>query len=256
MTVFTRNIDTILVKKIKRAGPATIDDASTTFSPISFLTGGATTATALWSKASTGGVAWRKPLQDTLLAKTTATNNKVRSKESSKGKQQRKTVALLEEHLGLRPTGADQSDVSHSSKSSRSSKISQKTATLARSKTSQSSVALRMTAASAHSRVDKLEASLQEITKMLKSLTALSVSETTQSPAQPSPSGTVLVLLQFLAAEIHSGEGKANDAKIRRILQLLNSERLQKPIRSISSSLSAKRAGEYLNCLFPRGSVI
>jgi hypothetical protein len=117
MTVFTRNIDTILAKKIKRVGPATMDDPSTTFSPISSLTGGATTTTVQLSQASAGGVASRKPLKDTLLAKTTATGTKIRSKESSEEIHHQSSVALLEDQLGLRSTGANQLDVSYSSKS-------------------------------------------------------------------------------------------------------------------------------------------
>jgi hypothetical protein len=65
MSVFTKNIDTILAKSIRfrpaSTTPTNEDEASTVFSPVSSLTGGMT------SKGSKGSsIAWKTPLQETL----------------------------------------------------------------------------------------------------------------------------------------------------------------------------------------------
>ena len=151
-TVFTKNIDTILSKKFrKRKDVPGADDASSVFSPVSSLTGGVTETTSIESikKAS---IAWRKPLQDTLLTKTKALSKKTMS---SLEINQRKTIAILEAQLELR--SGENSVTSQTSKS-------------VKSKASRSSSQSGLTAASAHSRMDKYETSLEEIKDLLKQL--------------------------------------------------------------------------------------
>jgi hypothetical protein len=151
-TVFTKNIATILSKTIKKQQDAPTEDSSTAFSPLSSLTGGSvpgTTTTHL-----KGAIAWRKPLQETLLLKDKATAQTTST--SSAEINQLKKIAILEAQLELR--SGTSSVESHASKS-------------AKSKASRSSSQSGLTAASAHSRLDKYETSLLEIKDMLKQLT-------------------------------------------------------------------------------------
>ncbi len=155
-SVFTKNIDTILSKKFKKQTDAPMDDSSTALSPLSSLTGGATGTTA----SAKGSIAWRRPLQDTLLSK-----EKVKGKapESSTEINQRKQIVILEAQLALRS--------GNSSVDSETSKVSKSSSKSEKSKASRSSSQSGLTAASAHSRVDRLESSLKEIKDLIKSLT-------------------------------------------------------------------------------------
>ena len=70
-TVFTKNIATILAKRIKRNIPAvTTDDSTSVLSPaVSSLTGGGTaTTTSITESSLKPSIAWRKPLQETLAS--------------------------------------------------------------------------------------------------------------------------------------------------------------------------------------------
>ena len=88
-TVFTKNIDTILAEKIKKHSDTQAGDDSSSLTPASSLTCGATDAT---SKGSS--IAWRKLLQETLLTKGTAA--KASPKISSLELNQQKKIAILE----------------------------------------------------------------------------------------------------------------------------------------------------------------
>jgi hypothetical protein len=164
-SVFTKNIDTILSKRIKRQTDSTTDDSSSLFSPVSSLTGGGTTAGT--STTTKGSIAWRKPLQETLLSKA---KGKQKVQMSSLEINQRKQIAILEAQLALR-SGTNSVD-SQTSKS-------------AKSKTSRSSSQSGLTAASAHSRLDKFDSSLAEIKAMFKEIMV------SKRPTQPSTTGIV-----------------------------------------------------------------
>lgn len=162
-TVFTKNIHTILSKKIKPQMDAPTDESSTTLSPASSLTGGGSKGTRLQTK---GSIAWRKPLQETLLANATVASLQQRpaahgksTDKSSAELNQLKQIAILEAQLALRP--GPTSDESQTSKSAKS-RVSRS-----------SSHSSGLTAASAHSRLDKYETSLQEIKTMLQHLTVV-----------------------------------------------------------------------------------
>jgi hypothetical protein len=165
-TVFTKNIDTILAKKIKKQTDAPTDDSSTAFSPVSSLTDGIPGGT-LTSKGPS--IAWRKPLQETLLSKATTSKVKAKVTMSSLEINQQKQIAILEAQLALR--SGTNSVVSHASQSSKSSKSTKS----AKSKASRSSTHSGLTASSAHSRVDKLEVQMKEglaeIKALLKAMT-------------------------------------------------------------------------------------
>lgn len=149
-TVFTKNIDTILAKRIqKRQDAPTVDDSSTIFSPVSSLTGGGATGTTL----SKGSIAWRKPLQDTLLSKQSARQN---APLLSVEINQQKRIEILEAQLSLQPGTTSQASLT-STKS-------------VKSKTSRSSAPSGLSAESAHSRLDKVESSLEEIKNMFKAI--------------------------------------------------------------------------------------
>jgi hypothetical protein len=166
-TVFTKNIDTILAKKIKKQADAPTNDSSTStlFSPISSLTGGGTTTGTTTSK---GSIAWRKPLQETLLSKAKGTS---KPQMSSAEINQRKQIAILEAQLALRSGTNSVADSQASSKS-------------VKSKASRSSSQSGLTAASAHSRLDKFESSLEEIKTMFK---AIMVSKSPPQSSTTSP---------------------------------------------------------------------
>ena len=172
-TVFTKNIDTILSKKIRARNESTsIDDSSSTFSPaISSLSGEATLATAP-EASNKPTIAWRKPLQETLLLTKVGNNLKSHAKSmSSVELNQLKHIAILEAQLAL-----------HSGTESLGSKESHKSS---KSKTSRSSSQSGLTAASAHSRLDKFDESLQEIKALLTKLTIPST--TSNSPPSTPP---------------------------------------------------------------------
>ncbi|KAI2513931.1 hypothetical protein MHU86_315 [Fragilaria crotonensis] len=153
MTVFTRNIDKILAKTItKQKDAASTDDSSTIFSPVSSLTG-VTGGGAAGATLPKGSIAWKKPLQETWLSNTKGkTTTKVNSTEIN----QRKRIEILEAQLALR-SGTNSVDSPTASKS-------------AKSKASRSSSQSGLTAASAHSRLDKFESSLEEIKDMFKAI--------------------------------------------------------------------------------------
>jgi hypothetical protein len=165
MTVFTKNIDKILAKDIKKQTDAPTDDSSTLFSPVSSLTGGGAAGTTN-SKSS---IARKKPLRETMLS-----NKKVKSTAqlSSVEINQRKRIEILEAQLALRssPTSVD----SPTSKS-------------VKSKTSRSSSQSGLTAASAHIRLDKFESSLEEIKDMFKAIMVSSKKSATQTATASIP---------------------------------------------------------------------
>ena len=170
-TVFTKNIDTILAKRIKRCTGEATDDSSTALSPLSSLTDGANVVTA----AAKGSIAWRQPLQDTLLSKEKAA--KAPPKLSSLEINQQKKIAILEAQLAIR-----------SGNNSVASNVSNMSNKSAKSKTSRSSTQSGQTASSAHSRVDKLEsqmtAEFAELKKMIQNLTMANKAPV-ESPTQP-----------------------------------------------------------------------
>ena len=193
-TVFTKNIDTILSKKIKKNTEPPRGDDSSLSTPISSITGGATENT-----SSKGSIAWRKPLQDTLLSKVKPA--KASSKFSSVELNQKKKIAILEAQLALlstthgTPSIASQASHSSTSQASKSGKT----------KSSRSSTQSGLTASSAHSRMDKYEASLldhrttledqkeslDEIKAMLKAMTL-----STSSAPIPAAAAAAPILLQ------------------------------------------------------------
>jgi hypothetical protein len=192
-TVFTKNIDTILLKQIKKvATPFSGDDSSSLFSPVSSLTGGATEAT---SKGSS--IAWRQPLQETLLTKGKQAKA-VLKVVSSVELNQRKKISILEAQLNLlgTETRSLKSDTSTQSLTSQLSKKSGK------SKVSSSSTQSALSAASAHSRMDKYEMSLEEhkaslnelkaeqtasLHEIMAMLKAMAVSSAPAAPTAPVP---------------------------------------------------------------------
>ncbi|KAI2489688.1 hypothetical protein MHU86_24897 [Fragilaria crotonensis] len=146
---------------------APTDDTSSLFSPVSSLTGGDTIDGTTHSK---GSIAWRKPLQETLLSKA---KGAPKEKMSSIEINQRKKIAILEAQLDL-PSGTNSVE-SQMSKS-------------AKSKVSRSSSHSGLTAASAHSRLDKFDSSLAEIKAMFK---AIMVSKRLSPPMSPTPTGII-----------------------------------------------------------------
>ena len=183
VTVFTKNIATILARRIKKTPhiPATVDDTSTAATPISSLTA----ATAKSSLKSS--IAWKRPLQETLQY------NKEQAKQTPQAMtsteiNQLKRIAILEAQLAL--TGGTSIDGSKSagmqsvrSHRSRSSRIS-------RTSSSQSTDRSPLTVASAHSRIEGLEAGMKTIQKLLKQLvtnSAVSASTAALIPEPQSP---------------------------------------------------------------------
>ena len=149
-TVFTKNIETILAKKIKSNPTSGTDTEST---PASSLTGAT-------SKSST--IAWKTPLQETLKNTTAKRPKPMASSEIN----QLKRIAILEAQLALPPT--PDASIATSSKASKSTRSRQST------KASRSSSLLSnhspLTAASAHSRLDSLEGAMLDIRRLLKKL--------------------------------------------------------------------------------------
>ncbi|KAI2495355.1 hypothetical protein MHU86_19157 [Fragilaria crotonensis] len=94
MTVFTRNIETILAKKIKKHSPsvAEVDDAAPFLSPESSLTG--TT-----SKSSKGPIAWKVPLQETIQRQEYHKASRKASRIHTRELQHLQRIALLEAQL-------------------------------------------------------------------------------------------------------------------------------------------------------------
>ena len=121
-TVFTKNIATLLARKVKKSSDTASDDISSVLSPASSLTGGATAA----SKGSRQSIAWKHPLQETSL-KQSLTGNTGRRPMTSKELNRRKQIAILEVQLALkaqtpgRATATQRSQTSQSNKSSRTS---------------------------------------------------------------------------------------------------------------------------------------
>lgn len=181
-TVFTKNIDTLLSKKFTKHTPASstggTEAMSSLFSPVSSLTGGETESTpnddATTSKYL---IAWRKPLQETLLEKGKARHNN-KPTMSSLEIHQKKTIAILEAQLLLKSgdkSSSETSDASHTSSKA------------TRSKVSRSSSHSGLSAASAHSQMDKYETSLEEIKGLLKKLTLHRPAPTAASPPRLAP---------------------------------------------------------------------
>ena len=184
-TVFTKNIATLLARKVKKSSDTASDDISSVLSPASSLTGGATAA----SKGSRQSIAWKHPLQETSL-KQSLTGNTGRRPMTSKELNRRKQIAMLEVQLALkaqttgRATATQRSQASQSNKSSRaSSRDSSRDSSRASSKSS------GLTAASAHARLDELKVSFDDFSETLKNIEKLMLNKsavTTDAPATPS----------------------------------------------------------------------
>ena len=182
-TVFTKNLDTILSKKfrVRYDSSPNVDDSSSALSPaISSLSGATTTAKSTDSSLKSK-IAWRTPLQETLLTKGSRPKPPPSAPSSSELHQLKQAEILEAQQLAL-----------NSGSESLGSKDSHPTT---KSKASRSSSQSGLTAASAHSRLDKLDTSLKEIKDLLTRLTTTpseslhhsppSTSLSTQSPASP-----------------------------------------------------------------------
>jgi hypothetical protein len=176
-TVFTKNIDTILAKKIKKVASSsdtvTIDETATTSTPASTLTG--TTGAVSKSSLKPSSIAWKRPLQDSLKLQS---EQKMTSTEIN----QLKRIAILEAQLALSAsvTGNDD-DQSKSTKSRRSRSLSKASSRASSPSTERSA----LTAATAHSRLDGLESSMKDIHRMLARLDRLVPPSPPASPVSP-----------------------------------------------------------------------
>jgi hypothetical protein len=115
-TVFTKNIDTILSKRIKKvvsSDTATMDETATAATPASTLTG--TTGAVSKSSLKPTSVAWKRPLQESLKLQTE------KKKMTSGELNQLKLIAILEAQLALL-TGVNNGAADEQSKSSKSEK--------------------------------------------------------------------------------------------------------------------------------------
>jgi hypothetical protein len=179
-TVFTKNIDTILAKKIKKVASSsdtvTIDETATTSTPASTLTG--TTGAVSKSSLKPSSIAWKRPLQDSLKLQS---ERKMTSTEIN----QLKRIAILEAQLALSAsvTGNDddQSKSTKSTKSRRSRSLSKASSRASSPSTERSA----LTAATAHSRLDGLESSMKDIHRMLARLDRLVPPSPSASPVSP-----------------------------------------------------------------------
>ena len=192
MSVFTKNIDTLLARSIRvRTADSTTaasnsDEASTVFSPVSSLTGGMT------SKGSKGSsIAWKTPLQETLHTHgkdgSLVAQVKRLKPKSSVELNQLKRIAILEAQLAINQESKDppastapSASASRTSQSTKGSRTSQSKTSRASSLSTEQSP---LTAASAHSRLDTIEHTLTKIQRMLQQLTV----KTVQPPAVLSP---------------------------------------------------------------------
>ena len=162
MTVFTRNIETILAKKIKKHTPSVGSvDAATFLSPESSITG--TT-----SKSTKGPIAWKVPLQETM--KQQRREYPKASRKASRTNiwelEQQQRIAYLEAQIASM-TSATNSRTS--STTEQQSKRSQSRASHTSSQLSGNSPTL--TIASAHARLDGIETAVLSIQQMLTNLT-------------------------------------------------------------------------------------
>jgi hypothetical protein len=160
MTVFTRNIETILAKKIKKSTPSVVSEEATTFlSPESSITG--TT-----SKSSKGPIAWKVPLQETMHRHGYTNVQKQASRLATRDLAQKHRIAALEAQLA-----------SLNSANSKTSSTTEQRSHRSQSRTSQASSQLSgnspaLTIASAHARLDGIETAVQSIHTLLSTLTA------------------------------------------------------------------------------------
>jgi hypothetical protein len=172
MTVFTRNIDTILAKKIKKPNPSVnSEDAATFLSPESSITGAT-------SKSSKGPIAWKTPLQETMQRHEYHKASRKANRIQTRDQQQQQRIAHLEAQIAsmsaanskTSSTTEQQSKRSHSRASHTSSQLSGNSPTL--------------TIASAHARLDGIETAVLSIQSML---TTLTVGTSTTRPSSTSP---------------------------------------------------------------------
>jgi hypothetical protein len=196
-TVFTKNIATILAKKIKTVphAPGT-EDAST---PASSITGAT-------SKSSS--IAWKTPLQETLKKPTTLRKKPMSSNELNRLKR----IAILEAQLALTTTTevsvapASKASSTTGSKASSKSTLS-KQSTKASRASSHLSDQSRLTAASAHSRLDSLEEAMHDIRRLLKTITTHHVPPTQSSDptkaSSPEPTSQTAHLQNAIADSPH-----------------------------------------------------
>ena len=184
-TVFTKNIDTILSKRIKKvvnSDTATMDEMATAATPASTLTG--TTGAVPKSSLKPTSVAWKRPLQGESLKLQTA-----EKKMTSGELNQLKRIAILEAQLAL-STGVSNGSADEQSKSSKSEKStkSRRSRSLSKASSRASSPSTErsaLTAATAHSRLDGLESSMKDIHRMLARLDRLV--PLPRPPASPVP---------------------------------------------------------------------
>ena len=180
-TVFTKNIATLLARKVKKSSDS-VDDISSVLSPASSLTGGATAA----SKGSKHSIAWKYPLQETSL-KHSLTGKTARRQMTSKELNHRKQIAILEVQLALKANTTDRNSVQQSSRASQSNKSSRASS---RDSSRASSKSAGLKAASAHARLDELKVSFDDFSETLKNIENLMLNNraATEAPATPSTS--------------------------------------------------------------------
>ncbi len=173
MTVFTRNIDTILAKKIRKITPSVAsEDAATFLSPESSITG--TT-----SKSSKGPIAWKVPLQETIQRQEYNKASKKASRIFTRDLEQKQRIASLEAQLASMSSANSKA----SSTSEQRSKRSQSRASHTSSQLSGNSPTL--TIASAHARLDGIEHAVLNIQSMLSTLTTGASSASSSYPNAP-----------------------------------------------------------------------
>ena len=175
MTVFTRNINTILAKKLrKNISSEGSEDAATFLSPESSITGAT-------SKGSKGPIAWKVPLQETIQQRQEyykASKKATRLYSNDLAAQQR--IAVLEAQL----SSLSRTNSKASSTSEQPSKRSHSRSRASHTSSQLSGNSPTLTIASAHARLDGIESAVMNIQHMLTTLTA----GTTQVPEKASPS--------------------------------------------------------------------
>ncbi|KAI2509010.1 hypothetical protein MHU86_5386 [Fragilaria crotonensis] len=178
MTVFTKNIDTILAKKIKKRTPSErSDDAATFLSPESSITGAT-------SKSPKGPIAWKKPLQETIQRHEYHKASRKMNSGNLREIQQQQRIDHLEAKLASMSTTNSKA----SSTTEQQSKMSQSRASNTLSHLSGNSPT--HTIASAHARLDGIETAVLSIQNMLTTLTAGNKQEAPSSTTSP-PSPTL-----------------------------------------------------------------
>jgi hypothetical protein len=174
MTVFTKNIDTILAKTIKKRNPSVqSDDAATFLSPESSITGAT-------SKSTKGPIAWKTPLQETMRRQDYHKASRKVNSVNPRELQQQQRIAQLEAKIA----SMSATNSKTSSTTEQHSKRSQSRASHTSSQLSGNSPTL--TIASAHARLDGIETAVLCIQNMLTTLTA-SKPAPQQTPSIPSP---------------------------------------------------------------------